>query len=69
MNRVSPYQYETFPIFRRSVDKAHWGIVTFTTLKPMLIAWGPSEIVYKVSDRVAMKRRVVDCDEGVNLMS
>ena len=40
--------------------------MTLTTLKPMLIAWGASEIVYKVSDRVAMKRQVVDCDEGVD---
>ena len=37
-----------------------------STAKPRLIAWGASGVVYKLSDRVAVKRRVVDCDEGVD---
>ncbi|KAF6232199.1 hypothetical protein HO173_009582 [Letharia columbiana] len=38
--------------------------MTLTPFKPRLIAWGASGVVYKVSDRIAVKRRVVDCDEG-----
>ena len=40
--------------------------MTPATFKPRLIAWGASGVVYKVSDRLAVKRRVVDCDEGVD---
>ena len=43
--------------------------MTLTPFKPRLIAWGASGVVYKVSDCVAVKRRVVECDEGVDFQN
>ena len=42
------------------------GVMRLTPFKPRLIAWGASGVVYKVSDRVAVKKRIVECDEGVD---
>ncbi len=56
----------TGDISHLSITKPTVGVTTLTLFKPRLIAWGASGVVYKISDRLAVKRRVVECDEGVD---